>query len=178
MASGFKTRISSNCNPIGRVPATSDSDLAFKVYYAGAWCPHGPEARDMAIDIIHEYFPGTQVEWEVSADESLWKRHTFRRERPNLCIFRSIAHRSRTKSHHDGGWNNIGWRNRYIHSARHVGWLPRPWRRPVEGCFEEVPGRTFIMDPSKAKYKEEEPTRWKRRFRTDRLNDGWEVVMI
>ena len=63
MASGFKTRISSNCNPYGKVAGKkSSSDVAFKVYYAGAWYPHGPEARDMAIDIIHETFPGVQVE--------------------------------------------------------------------------------------------------------------------
>ena len=24
----------------------------------------GPEARDMAIDVIHEVFPGAQVEWQ------------------------------------------------------------------------------------------------------------------
>ena len=64
MASGFKTRISKNCSPFGKVQATKEYDVAFKVYYAGAWYPHGPEARDMAIDIIHETFPGAQVEWE------------------------------------------------------------------------------------------------------------------
>ena len=63
MASGFKTRISSNCNPYGTVSGKSSNDVvAFKVYYAGAWYPHGPEARDMAIDIIHDTFPGVQVE--------------------------------------------------------------------------------------------------------------------
>jgi hypothetical protein len=38
MASGFKTRISSNCNPTGTVAAKESAidNVAFKVYYAGA----------------------------------------------------------------------------------------------------------------------------------------------
>ena len=36
MASGFRTRISSNCNPFGKVPANGENNFAFKVYYAGA----------------------------------------------------------------------------------------------------------------------------------------------
>lgn len=69
MASGFKSRISSNSNSTGRVQAagSDNGDVAFKIYYAGAWCPHGPEARDMAIDIVHEVYPGVQVEWERTA---------------------------------------------------------------------------------------------------------------
>ena len=67
MASGFKTRISYNSNPFGKVTATTDKENTFKVFYAGAWYPHGPEARDMAIDVIHEAFPGAAVEWERTA---------------------------------------------------------------------------------------------------------------
>jgi hypothetical protein len=36
MASGFRTRISKDCSPYGKIPATTTTEFAFKVYYAGA----------------------------------------------------------------------------------------------------------------------------------------------
>ena len=61
MASGFDTRVSSNSNPTG---IANGKGVVFTVTYAGCLDPHGPEARDMAVDLVHGVLPGADVRWE------------------------------------------------------------------------------------------------------------------